>query len=94
MYFKLHKIVNLESSKKTNKMETKKIVDSILEAVREDVTQFVESQDEYTSAIEYEERLLQIGRMFTLGLLTKSAGKVPKSRNSKKKYKPVSAKRR
>ena len=65
-------------------METQRIVDSILETVREEVTQFVETQDQITSSIEYEERLLEIGRQFTLGLLSKSSGKMPKSRNSKK----------
>ena len=65
-------------------METKQIVDSILEAVREEVTQFVETQDQITSSLEYEERLLDIGRQFTLGLLVNSSGKQPKSRNSKK----------
>jgi len=65
-------------------METQQIVDSILEAVREEVTEFVETQDQITSSLEYEERLLDIGRQFTFGLLAKSSGKLPKSRNSKK----------
>jgi len=65
-------------------METRQIVDSILEAVREEVTQFVETHDQITSSLEYEERLLDIGRQFTLGLLCKSSGKLPKSRNLKK----------
>ena len=67
-------------------MEKRQIVDSILEAVREEVTEFVETQDQITSSVEYEERLLDIGRQFTLGLLSISSGKIPKSRNSKKKY--------
>ncbi len=83
MYFKMHKTGNL-GSPKNNKMETKHIVDSILEAVREEVTQFVKTQDQISSSIEYEEGLLDIGRQFTLGLLEESSGKLPKSRNSKK----------
>ncbi len=85
VYDKMHKTGNL-GSPKNNKMETKHIVDSILEAVREEVTQFVKTQDQISSSIEYEEGLLDIGRQFTLGLLEESSGKLPKSRNSKKKY--------
>ncbi len=65
-------------------METKQIVDSILETVRAEVSEFVETHEQITSSTEYEERLLEIGRLFTLGLLTKSIGDLPKSRNSKK----------
>lgn len=44
----------------------------------------METQDQITSSLEYEERLLDKGRQFTLGLLAKSSGKLPKSHNSKK----------
>jgi hypothetical protein len=65
-------------------METKQIVDSILETVRAEVSDFVETHEQITSSTEYEERLLEIGKLFALGLLTKSIGTLPKSRNSKK----------
>ena len=52
-------------------METRQIVDSILEAVREEVTQFVETHDQITSSLEYEERLLDIEQKPSVALLEK-----------------------
>jgi hypothetical protein len=65
-------------------METKKIVDSILESMREELTQFVASQGEITSSLEYEERVVELSRQFGAGIISKSMGKLPKSRNLKK----------
>ena len=67
-------------------MESKKkeIVDAILESMREEVSQFVEQESQITSATEYEERVLELSKKFALGLIDKSQGKMPKSRNSKK----------
>ena len=84
MYNKLHKIVNLLESKITYDMETKKIVDSILESMREELTQFVEAQEGITSSLEYEERVVELSKQFGAGIITKSMGKLPKSRNLKK----------
>jgi len=67
-------------------MESKKeLVDSILEAVRQEVTDFVEIQDQIDSSVEYEEKLIQLARKFAQELVKGSSGKLPKSRNSKKK---------
>lgn len=70
-------------------METKQVVESILETVRKEVTNFVETECQITSSIEYEEKVLEICRQFGRGLIEQSMGKMPKSRNSKKKYKQV-----
>ncbi len=65
-------------------METNQIVNSILESVRKEVTEFVEAQSQITSSTEYEEQVVELSRKFAAGLITKSVGKQPKSRNSKK----------
>lgn len=65
-------------------MESKEIVDIILESMREELTQFVEHESQITSSTEYEEQVLELSRKFALGLISKSQGKMPKSRNSKK----------
>lgn len=73
-------------------METKKIVDSILESMREELTQFVEAQGEISSSIEYEEQVIKLSKQFGAGIIAKSQGKMPKSRNLKKsadKFRPT-----
>ena len=59
-------------------------VNAILESMREELTQFMEQESQITSSLEYEERVLELSRKFALGLISKSQGKMPKSRNSKK----------
>jgi hypothetical protein len=65
-------------------MNTQEKVDAILESMREEVKQFVEQESQITSSTEYEERVLELSKKFALGLIDKSQGKTPKSRNSKK----------
>ncbi len=65
-------------------MDTKHLTDLILESMREEVTEFVKTQGDITSSIEYEERVIELSRKFAAGLISKSAGQLPKSRNSKK----------
>lgn len=65
-------------------MKSKEKVDAILESMREELTEFMEQESQITSATEYEERVLELSRKFAMGLISKSQGKVPKSRNSKK----------
>ena len=60
------------------------IVDAILESMRAEVLQFVKQESKITSSVEYEERLLELSKKFARGLISKSQGKIPKSRNSKK----------
>lgn len=71
-------------------METKDIVESILETVRKELTEFVEQESEIASSIEYEERVVQLCRQFGTEVLKGTSGKIPKSRNSKKKSTRVS----
>ena len=66
-------------------------MDSIFESMREELTQFVEAQGEITSSLEYEERVVELSKQFGAGVISKSMGKMPKSRNSKKsvdKFRP------
>ena len=62
-------------------METKQTVDSILETVRAEISQFVDEESDIKCPIEYETRLLEMGRNFARTLLLGTQGKLPKSRN-------------
>lgn len=66
-------------------METKQIVDSILENVRAEITQFVEKEPTIKCPIEYELKVLELARIFSRTLVLESQGELPKSRNFKKK---------
>ena len=65
-------------------MDSKHLTDLILESMRAEVTEFVKTQGDFTSSLEYEERVLELSRKFAAGLISQSAGQLPKSRNSKK----------
>ena len=65
-------------------MKDKQIVESILDAIREEVTEFVSKESEITDSVEYEEKVLALSRKFAKELIGQSQGKMPKSRNSKK----------
>ena len=60
-------------------METNKIVDSILETVKEEITLFVEQESSINCPIEYETRVINIARMMSQRLIQGAQGKVPKS---------------
>lgn len=64
----------------------KQLVETILEAVRQEVEQFVEEEGKITSSVEYEDRVLAICRKFGRSLIETSQGGLPKSRNGKKKF--------
>lgn len=66
-------------------METKNLVDSILETVKSEITDFVEQESSITCPIEYETRLLDIARNVAKNILLGTQGTLPRSRNSKKK---------
>ena len=59
-------------------METKQIVDSILETVRNEITMFVEEESKITSSREYEERVIEIGRNLSRQIIKGTQGKIPK----------------
>ncbi len=65
-------------------MASKEIVDSILESIRDEVSEFVEKESKITSSLEYEEEVLRLSREFALKLISKGGQDLPKSRNSKK----------
>jgi len=67
-------------------MKDKQIVDSILNGIREELEDFVRKESEITDPLEYEEKVLALSRKFAKELIGQSQGKLPKSRNSKKKY--------
>jgi len=65
-------------------MEKEKIVDAILESLRAEVSQFIEEESQIDNSIEYEERVLDLSRIFARKLISGSQGEMPKSRNFKK----------
>jgi hypothetical protein len=67
-------------------MDTKdKILESILRNVRTEVSDFLDQESSIKCPIEYETKLIELSRNFGKSLLENSQGKIPKSRNSKKK---------
>ena len=66
-------------------MDTKQLVDSILETVRTEITEFVEQESSIQCAVEYEMRVIEIGRTISKNLILGTQGNLPKSRNAKKK---------
>jgi len=66
-------------------MEKDKIVDAILESLREEVSQFIEEESQIDNSIDYEERVLDLSRIFAHKVISGSQGEMPKSRNLKKK---------
>ena len=66
-------------------MKDKQIAASILESIKQEVEEFVKTESEITDALEYEEKVLALSRKFAKELINQSQGKLPKSRNSKKK---------
>jgi hypothetical protein len=71
-------------------MDTNKIVETILENVKQEITQFVEIQPTITCPIEYEMKVLSVSQAIARQLIEQSQGKIPRSRNLKKKYIPYS----
>ena len=68
-------------------MESKEqVVDSILETVREELSVFVEQESQINCPFEYEMRVSKIAQIFAQNLIIGAQGKLPKSRNAKKKY--------
>lgn len=66
-------------------MKDEQIVNSILESLRQEVEEFVKTESAITDSKEYEEKVLSLSRKFARELINQSQGKLPKSRNSKKK---------
>ena len=66
-------------------MKDKQIAASILESIKKEVEEFVKTESGITDALEYEEKVLALSQKFARELINQSQGKLPKSRNSKKK---------
>ncbi len=69
-------------------METKQLVDTILETVRAEMTTFIEEESKIKCPVEYETRVIEIARRLSKNLIQGTQGKLPKSRNGKKKSWP------
>lgn len=67
------------------KDKTHPLTNEILESMREEVNKFLSTQDQITSSVEYEEKVLDLARKFAAGLISGGSGKLPKDRNAKKK---------
>lgn len=95
MYNKLHKIIGLNDifadhliliNTKSKEMDTKdQILEAILRNVRTEVSMFLEDESKITCPIEYEQKLIEMSRNFARTVIEKGQGKMPKSRNFKKK---------
>ena len=67
-------------------METKdEILETILRSIRTEVSEFLELESKINCPIEYELKLISMAKNFTKVVIEQSQGKVPKSRNLKKK---------
>jgi len=66
-------------------MEKQARIDSILRMIESKLHTYIDEQSETTDPIEYEDRLLELGNQVMLEVLKESRGKVPASRNGKKK---------
>jgi hypothetical protein len=66
-------------------MEKHIIAESILKAVKSEVLEFIDEESKIPSAIEYEQRVMDIALKFASELIQQSRGDLPKSRNDKKK---------
>jgi hypothetical protein len=67
-------------------MKNRVKIDRIIDSLRLEVSQFVEEESQITDAIEYEERVVELSKKFARNLTLHTQGKMPKSRNSKKKF--------
>ena len=71
-------------------MKKEEIKQNILRLMSQEVDQWLEIQDKIEDGYEYEEKFLQAARKMNRILLTRSMGKIPGSRNQKKRFIPVS----
>ena len=67
------------------KLTTEEKTDLILEAMRAEVTKFVDQQDQFASPTEYEDQVLEVAHQFAAKLITHSSDHQRKGRNAKKK---------
>lgn len=66
-------------------MEKQARIDSILRMIESQLHTYIDEQEKTTDPIEYEDRLLELGNQVMKDVLRESCGKIPASRNGKKK---------
>jgi hypothetical protein len=66
-------------------METQQKVATILRMIEQELSEFISSEENIRCPIEYEDKVLALGKQFMLGIMKGDATQLPKSRNSKKK---------
>ena len=66
-------------------MERERLIQSILSNVEQELRLFFDQESNITCPIEYEKRLIKLGRKHSVDVMINSRGKLPKSRNSKKR---------
>ena len=67
------------------KMDTNKVVDSILVEIRTEIKEWVQEEPNFTCPIAYEQKLLTVAMSIAKTMVLQSQGKEPKGRNLKKK---------
>lgn len=66
-------------------MKDTDITAQVIASLRSEIDDFVKEESGITDSIAYEERVLELSRKFARSLIAQTRGKMPKSRNSKKK---------
>lgn len=61
------------------------LTEEILASVREEVNDFLATEGQITSSLEYEDKVLEIARKFAANLIAGGQGQMPQDRNAKKK---------
>lgn len=61
-----------------------RLTNEIFSKMREEVQTFFETHDQITSSREYEDKIFELAQKFAAGMVSASAGKLPKDRNAKK----------
>lgn len=71
-------------------MKKEEIKQNILRLMSQEVDHWLDIQNKIEDGYEYEEKFLEASRKMNAILLTRSMGKLPGSRNKKKRFIPVS----
>ncbi len=68
-------------------MENKELdLNSILKNSKAEIQTFFNNKDQIADAYEFERQIVDLSRKMTLELLQQAVGKVPRSKNQKKKF--------
>lgn len=70
-------------------MKKEEIRSHILRLMTVEIDQWLEGQEKISDGYEYEEKFLKVAQKLNNILLTQSMGKMPGSRNEKKRFIPV-----